>query len=44
MEHAADGGSVVKVESTYKLLPAVEVKDEIGKAKESVTAVKQKID
>ncbi|RLN19522.1 pathogenesis-related protein 1-like [Panicum miliaceum] len=39
VEPAADGGSVVKVDSTYKLLPAVEVKDEIAKAKESVTAI-----
>ena len=39
VEPAADGGSVVKVDSTYKLLPGVEVKDEIAKAKESVTAI-----
>ena len=39
VEPAADGGSVVKVDSTYKLLPGVEVKDEITKAKESVTAI-----
>jgi hypothetical protein len=29
----------VKVDSTYKLLPGVEVKDEIAKAKESVIAI-----
>ncbi|KAJ1297537.1 hypothetical protein BS78_01G383900 [Paspalum vaginatum] len=39
VEPAADGGSVVKVDSTYKLLPGVEAKDEIAKAKESVTAI-----
>ena len=39
VEPSADGGSVVKVDSTYKLLPGVEVKDEIAKAKESVTAI-----
>ncbi|KAL6649773.1 hypothetical protein ACP70R_013997 [Stipagrostis hirtigluma subsp. patula] len=39
VEPAAGGGSVVKVDSTYKLLPGVEVKDEIAKAKESVTAI-----
>ena len=39
VEPAAGGGSVVKVESTYKLLPGVEVKDEITKAKDSVTAI-----
>ncbi|VAH90036.1 unnamed protein product [Triticum turgidum subsp. durum] len=39
VEAAANGGSVVKVESTYKLLPGVEVNDEITKAKESVTAI-----
>ncbi|CAM0872814.1 unnamed protein product [Alopecurus aequalis] len=36
----ANGGSVVKVSSTYKLLPGVQVKDdEITMAKESVTAI-----
>ena len=30
---------MVKVDSTYKLLPGVEVKDEIAKAKESVAAI-----
>jgi hypothetical protein len=39
VESAADGGSVVKVDSTYKLLPGVEVNDEVNKAKESVTAI-----
>ncbi|GJN08083.1 hypothetical protein PR202_ga25971 [Eleusine coracana subsp. coracana] len=39
VEPAADDGSLVKVNSTYKLLPGVEVKDEIAKAKESVTAI-----
>ncbi|CAN6295403.1 unnamed protein product [Urochloa humidicola] len=39
VEPTADGDSVVKVNSTYKLLPGVEVKDEIAKAKESVTAI-----
>ena len=39
VEPAANGGSVVKVDSTYKLLPGVEVNDEITKAKESVTAI-----
>ncbi|OEL14468.1 Pathogenesis-related protein 1 [Dichanthelium oligosanthes] len=38
VEPAADGGSVVKVDATYKLLPGVEVKDEVAKAKESVAA------
>ncbi|XP_020152344.1 pathogenesis-related protein 1 isoform X2 [Aegilops tauschii subsp. strangulata] len=39
VEWAANGGSVVKVESTYKLLPGVEVQDEITKAKGYVTAI-----
>ena len=39
VEPAADGGSVVKVDCTYKLLPGVEMKDEVAKAKESVTAI-----
>ncbi|KAM0870887.1 hypothetical protein ACQ4PT_039740 [Festuca glaucescens] len=39
VEATASGGSVVKVESTYKLLPGVEVKDEITKAKDSVTNI-----
>ncbi|KAM0899197.1 hypothetical protein ACQ4PT_021492 [Festuca glaucescens] len=39
VETTAIGGSVVKVESTYKLLPGVEVKDEITKAKDSVTNI-----
>ncbi|TVU47368.1 hypothetical protein EJB05_06967, partial [Eragrostis curvula] len=39
VEAAADGGSLVKVNSTYKLLSGVEVNDEIAKAKESVTAI-----
>ncbi|XP_047086525.1 pathogenesis-related protein 1-like [Lolium rigidum] len=39
VETTASGGSVVKVESTYKLLPDVEVKDEITKAKDSVTKI-----
>ncbi|GJN31217.1 hypothetical protein PR202_gb19583 [Eleusine coracana subsp. coracana] len=39
VESAADEWSLVKVDSTYKLLPGVEVKDEIAKAKESVTAI-----
>ncbi|PWZ04369.1 Pathogenesis-related protein 1 [Zea mays] len=39
VESAAGGGCVVKVDSTYKLLPGVEVQDEITKAKESVTNI-----
>ena len=39
VEPAAGGGSVVKVDCTYKLLPGVEMKDEVAKAKESVTAI-----
>ncbi|XP_073359897.1 pathogenesis-related protein 1-like [Aegilops tauschii subsp. strangulata] len=44
VEPAANGGSVVKVESTYKLLllgnlPGVEVKDEITKAKDYAMAI-----
>ncbi|CAM0872812.1 unnamed protein product [Alopecurus aequalis] len=39
VEPAVNGGRVVKVESTYKLLPGVEVKDEVTKAKDSVTAI-----
>ncbi|XP_047086526.1 pathogenesis-related protein 1-like [Lolium rigidum] len=39
VEATASGGSVVKVESTYKLLPGMEVKDEITKAKDSVTNI-----
>ncbi|XP_062213770.1 pathogenesis-related protein 1-like [Phragmites australis] len=42
VETVADGGgSVVKLDSTYnyKLLSGVEVKDEIAKAKKSVTAI-----
>uniref|UniRef100_A0A453CRB7 Bet v I/Major latex protein domain-containing protein n=1 Tax=Aegilops tauschii subsp. strangulata TaxID=200361 RepID=A0A453CRB7_AEGTS len=40
VEPAAGGGSVVKVESTYKLLPGVEeAQYEVAKAKESVTAI-----
>jgi hypothetical protein len=39
VEPTANGGSAVKVESTYKLLPGVEVKDEITKAKDSVTNI-----
>ncbi|KAF7011263.1 hypothetical protein CFC21_025591 [Triticum aestivum] len=39
VEPAVNGGSLVKVNSTYKLLPGVEVNDEITKAKESVTAI-----
>ncbi|KXG39554.1 pathogenesis-related protein 1-like [Sorghum bicolor] len=39
VEPAAGGGSVVKVESTYKLLPGVDEKDEEVKAKEAVTAI-----
>uniref|UniRef100_A0A8R7R0P7 Bet v I/Major latex protein domain-containing protein n=2 Tax=Triticum urartu TaxID=4572 RepID=A0A8R7R0P7_TRIUA len=39
VEPTANGGSVVKVESTYKLLPGMEVKDEITKAKDSVTGI-----
>jgi hypothetical protein len=39
VEPAADGGSVVKVESTYKLLPGVDEKDEEAKAKEALTAI-----
>ena len=39
VEPAANGGSVVKVDSTYKLLPSVEVNDKITKAKESVAAI-----
>ncbi|CAN6295404.1 unnamed protein product [Urochloa humidicola] len=38
VEPVADGGSVVKVDATCKLLPGVE-EDEIAKAKESVTAI-----
>ncbi|KAK3147454.1 hypothetical protein QOZ80_3BG0282570 [Eleusine coracana subsp. coracana] len=37
VEPAVDDGSLVKVDSTYKLL--LEVKDKIAKAKESVTAI-----
>ncbi|KQK22062.1 pathogenesis-related protein 1 [Brachypodium distachyon] len=39
VEPTANGGSVVKVDSSYKFLPSVEVNDEITKAKESVTAI-----
>jgi hypothetical protein len=39
VEPTANGGSAVKVESTYKLLSGVEVKDEITKAKDSVTNI-----
>ena len=39
VEPAADGGSVAKVETTFKPLPGVELKDEINKAKESLTAI-----
>ncbi|KAF7100068.1 hypothetical protein CFC21_101631 [Triticum aestivum] len=39
VEQAANGESVVKVKSTYKLLLGVEVKDEITKAKDSVTTI-----
>ena len=40
VEPAAGGGSVVKVASTYKPMPGVEMKDDdIAKAKESVTAI-----
>ncbi|KAM0870885.1 hypothetical protein ACQ4PT_039738 [Festuca glaucescens] len=39
VEATANGGSVVKVETTYKLLPGAEVKDEITNAKDSVTNI-----
>ncbi|XP_048574353.1 pathogenesis-related protein 1-like isoform X1 [Triticum urartu] len=39
VESAANGGSMVKVKSTYKLLPGMEVEDEITKAKGYVTAI-----
>nr|AAC12661.1 pathogenesis-related protein [Sorghum bicolor] len=39
VEPAAGGGSVVKVESTYKLLRGVDAKDEEAKAKEALTAI-----
>uniref|UniRef100_A0ACD5YPT4 Uncharacterized protein n=1 Tax=Avena sativa TaxID=4498 RepID=A0ACD5YPT4_AVESA len=39
IEPTANGGSVVKVDSTFKLMPGVEVKDEITKAKDSVTSI-----
>ncbi|XP_044958377.1 pathogenesis-related protein 1-like [Hordeum vulgare subsp. vulgare] len=39
VEPTTNGGSLVKVESTYKLLPGVEVNDEISKAKDFVTAI-----
>ncbi|KAI4976379.1 hypothetical protein ZWY2020_049986 [Hordeum vulgare] len=39
VEPAANGGSVVNVESTYNLLPGAEVNDEITKAKDSVMAI-----
>lgn len=39
VEPVANGGSVMKVASTYKLLPGVEVKDEITKAKDSLTNI-----
>ncbi|KAM0899192.1 hypothetical protein ACQ4PT_021487 [Festuca glaucescens] len=39
VEATANGGSVVKVETTYKLLPGMEVKDEITNAKDSLTNI-----
>ncbi|KAF8683848.1 hypothetical protein HU200_044787 [Digitaria exilis] len=40
VEPAAGGGSLVKVNATYKPLPGVPMKDEeVAKAKESVTAI-----
>uniref|UniRef100_A0ACD5WYP7 Uncharacterized protein n=1 Tax=Avena sativa TaxID=4498 RepID=A0ACD5WYP7_AVESA len=39
IEPTANGGSVVKVDSTFKLMPGVEVKDAITKAKDSVTNI-----
>uniref|UniRef100_A0A8I7BIJ0 Bet v I/Major latex protein domain-containing protein n=2 Tax=Hordeum vulgare subsp. vulgare TaxID=112509 RepID=A0A8I7BIJ0_HORVV len=39
VEPTANGGSIVNVESTYKLLPGVEVNDEISEAKDSVTDI-----
>jgi hypothetical protein len=39
VEATANGGSVVKVETTYKLLPGAEVKDEITNAKDSLTNI-----
>ncbi|XP_047086530.1 pathogenesis-related protein 1-like [Lolium rigidum] len=39
VEATASGGSVVKVETTYKLLPGAEVKDEITNAKDSLTNI-----
>ncbi|XP_047086529.1 pathogenesis-related protein 1-like [Lolium rigidum] len=39
VEATANGGSVVKVETTYKLLPGTEVKDEITNAKDSLTNI-----
>ncbi|KQK22063.1 hypothetical protein BRADI_1g64890v3 [Brachypodium distachyon] len=39
VEPETNGGSVVKVISTYKLLPGVEVKDEVTRAKETLTGI-----
>ncbi|KAI4976378.1 hypothetical protein ZWY2020_049985 [Hordeum vulgare] len=39
VEPTANGGSIANVESTYKLLPGVEVNDEISEAKDSVTDI-----
>jgi len=40
VEPTANGGSVVRVDSTFKMMPGVEVKDEITKAnKDSVTNI-----
>ncbi|XP_008790865.1 pathogenesis-related protein 1-like [Phoenix dactylifera] len=38
-EQSSNGGCVCKVVATYKLLPGVEVKDEITKAKETLTGI-----
>ncbi|KAG1371295.1 Pathogenesis-related protein 1 [Cocos nucifera] len=39
LETSSNGGCVCKVVATYKLLPGVEVKDEITKAKETLTGI-----
>uniref|UniRef100_A0ACD5X094 Uncharacterized protein n=1 Tax=Avena sativa TaxID=4498 RepID=A0ACD5X094_AVESA len=39
VEPTANGGCMAKVESTDKLLPGVEVKDETTKAKDSITNI-----
>ena len=39
LETSSNGGCVCKVVATYKLLPGVEVKDEITKAKETMMGI-----